>query len=240
MDCKPLVIRGGKFTEIPSTDRLASPDLLVNGSITVKRTPVNANYPIAIDDYYLGVDTTAPRTLTLPTAVGVTGQEYVVKDETGGAGSNNITIQCSGAETIDGQATQKIIVAYGVIGVISNGTNWSVMPVHTQDWLTPTQHKGLYDLIHFIDDGPADGFVSGAYHETLPTGDPFPTSFTWYDSSGVGKKKIVQKTLVRNANKTPATITWRMYDSAETLLVTVTDAISYSAVFETTRTRTWV
>ena len=32
--------------------------------------------------------------------------------------------------------------------------------------ITAAQHKVLRDLIHFIDDGPADGYASGAYRET--------------------------------------------------------------------------
>lgn len=98
--------------------------------------------------------------------------------------------------------------------------------------------RGLRALIHFIDDGPTDGFASGAYHETLPSADPFPTSFIWWTSSAK-THKIVELTLTLNTNKTPATEEWKMYDAdGTTVLVTVTDAITYSGIFETSRTRT--
>lgn len=104
--------------------------------------------------------------------------------------------------------------------------------------ITAAQHKALRDLIHFIDDGPADGFSSGAYREILPAGSPFPTLWTWWESSAK-LKRIVDLTVTRNSNKTPATEQWRIYDTdGTTVLATVTDTIAYSGVIETSRTRT--
>lgn len=104
--------------------------------------------------------------------------------------------------------------------------------------ITAEDHKTLRQLIHFIDGGPAEGFVSGAYKEIIPSGSPFPTSIIWYESSNK-LKKIVEKTIVYNANKTPSTITWKVYDTdGSTVLATVSDSISYSGIFETSRKRT--
>lgn len=105
--------------------------------------------------------------------------------------------------------------------------------------LSRAQHKALRDLIHFVDDGPADGFASGMFKETLPIAGPFPTSEIWWTTSGK-VAKIIELTLTRNANKTPATEVWKMYAlDGSTVLVTMTDTITYSSVFENTRTRTW-
>jgi len=107
-------------------------------------------------------------------------------------------------------------------------------------WITVlgvAQHKALRHLIHFIDDGPADGFASGAYHEMLPAG-PFPTSYIWWESAAK-LKKIVELTITRGQGQRPVTEVWKMYDTdGTTILTTVTDAIVYSGVFETSRTRT--
>lgn len=104
--------------------------------------------------------------------------------------------------------------------------------------LSESAHRTLRQLIHFIDEGPAEGFASGAYHETLPSADPFPVSFIWW-TSAAKTHKLVELTLTLNANKTPATEEWKMYDTdGATVLATVTDTISYSGIFETTRTRT--
>lgn len=97
-------------------------------------------------------------------------------------------------------------------------------------------HNDLRDLIHFIDNGPADGFASGAYREVV--GGPFPTSIIWYDS--VAKvNKIVEKTITRPTLVAPTPIVWQMYDTdGSTVLATVTDNVTYSGVFELNRTRT--
>lgn len=116
-----------------------------------------------------------------------------------------------------------------------NDTNTSWDGVIGSGSLSSTQHRALRQLIHFINEGPADGFASGAYKETIGT--TFPSSIIWYDKSGAGKKKIVEKSITWSG-VLPTTITWKMYDPAETLLTTVTDSITYSGVFETSRTRT--
>lgn len=103
--------------------------------------------------------------------------------------------------------------------------------------ITENEHRILRQLIHFIDEGPAEGFVSGAYKETLPSAAVFPTSIIWWESSSK-LKKIVEK-LITWAGAKATTIIWKMYDTdGTTVLATVTDVISYSGIFETTRTRT--
>ena len=101
--------------------------------------------------------------------------------------------------------------------------------------LTPADHESVRHLIHFIEHGPAQGFASGAYRET--TGTVFSSAIIWYDSSGIGKKKIVEK-LITWSGPFPTTIAWKLYDASEVLLASVSDAISYSGPFETGRTRT--
>lgn len=100
-----------------------------------------------------------------------------------------------------------------------------------------TGHRTLRHLIHFIDSGPADGFISGAYEEVLPAGDPFPTIETWWESSSK-LKKIVELITTWNPNRTINTEQWRMYDvDGSTVVATVTDTYAYSGVFMTSRTR---
>lgn len=104
--------------------------------------------------------------------------------------------------------------------------------------ITSAQHAALRQLIHLSDNsGPFEQFLSGAYREILPSSNPFPTSVTWYDDI-TKVKKIVEKTLTYNPNKTPATITWKVYDTdGTTILATAVDAIVYSGIFELYRTR---
>ncbi len=103
--------------------------------------------------------------------------------------------------------------------------------------LSEAAHKILRQAIHFIDDGPAGGFVSGAFKEILPSAAIFPTSIIWWESAAKNDK-IVEKTITYSG-VTATTVVWKIYDTdGSTVLETLTDAISYSGVFETTRTRT--
>jgi hypothetical protein len=105
--------------------------------------------------------------------------------------------------------------------------------------ISPAQHETLRQLIHFINDGPADGFASGAYREiTTPHGSPFPSSIIWYTDS-TKTAKIVEKSIIRSGIL-PITITWQVYNSdGITIAHTVIDSITYvNTVFEFSRTRT--
>lgn len=105
--------------------------------------------------------------------------------------------------------------------------------------ITAYQHKALRDIIHFIDDGPGDGFASGAVKEILPMGNPFPTSMIWYESSAQTQKIVSKEISYPTTKAKPTPITWKMYDNdGVTVLVTVIDNIVYSGSFEHLRTRT--
>lgn len=103
--------------------------------------------------------------------------------------------------------------------------------------ISEAQHKTIRQLIHFISEGPAEGFASGAYKEVLPSGSIFPTSIIWWESSSKLKKIVEQTVTWTGVN--PTTEVWKIYDTdGSTVLATVSDTISYSGVVETTRTRT--
>ena len=120
-------------------------------------------------------------------------------------------------------------------GVVS-GTKTLTELVAGSGGLTEEAHKALLQLIHFISDGPADGFASGAYREI--TGTVFPTSIIWWVDN-TKADKIVERTLTWTSGNV-TTDEWKIYDDdvSNTLLVTVSDSISYSGIFETNRTRT--
>jgi len=104
------------------------------------------------------------------------------------------------------------------------------------DFLTQDKHKSLRQLVHLAHNGPYEGFQSGLYKEVLPSGSPFPTSITWWDSSSK-TKKIVEKT-ISWSGAFPVSITWKAYSSdGSTVLSTVTDSITYKGPFEISRTR---
>jgi len=114
--------------------------------------------------------------------------------------------------------------------------SWNVAALGWVSEVSEDSHRTLRHLVHFIDDGPAGGFLSGAYKETLPTGNPFPTSYIWWvDNTKV--HKIVELTVTRSG-PLPVVEVWEMYDTdGVSVLETVTDTITYSGVFEIDRTR---
>jgi hypothetical protein len=96
----------------------------LNNEIIVERSATAANASSS-NQTILGVtDTSAARTITLATADVVDGRIIIIKDESGGATTNNITIVTEGSETIDGEASIAITADYGVLRLYSNGTNW--------------------------------------------------------------------------------------------------------------------
>ena len=63
--------------------------------------------------------TTGSFTVTLPTAVGCVGYQFVIKN----TGSGTITLATTSSQTIDGASTQSL-AQYQSLTVVSNGTNW--------------------------------------------------------------------------------------------------------------------
>lgn len=103
--------------------------------------------------------------------------------------------------------------------------------------MTEGEHRVVRQLIHFINDGPAEGFATGAYKEQHV--DPFPEWAIWYESSA--KTKKIVEVNITYTGAFPTAEEWKIYDTdGSTVLATVTDAITYSGAFESSRTRTIV
>ncbi len=99
--------------------------LHVGGSQSVQRTSVTGDYVLTDADYYVGVaDTSAARTVTLPPAKDRGGRVYVIKDESGGAVAQPVSVKAHAGEKIDGADSLKVGTAYGHLRVISDGKQW--------------------------------------------------------------------------------------------------------------------
>lgn len=60
--------------------------------------------------------------VTLPTAVGISGKQYTIKN----SGTGVVTLTANGAELIDASGT-KALVQYNSITVMSNNTGWIIL-----------------------------------------------------------------------------------------------------------------
>jgi hypothetical protein len=98
---------------------------LTGQRVGVKR--VSESYTALRQDYYIGCSPTTTITITLPPAsIALEGRVYEIKDESGSAATNIITIDGDGSETIDGQTTQTISSNYGFYKLlVSNGAWYS-------------------------------------------------------------------------------------------------------------------
>jgi len=99
-----------------------------------------------------------------------------------------------------------------------------------------SSHAAIRQLVHLADEGgPYETFTS-SYCSSGPI--PFPTASIWYTDVSM-TKKIVEQLVTYNPNKTLSQIQWKVYaPDGTTITATSTDAITYSGVFETVRTRT--
>ncbi len=91
-------------------------------------TTKTGNYTATNQDHNILVDaTSAAVQITLPTAVTLAGQEFMIKDWRGQAATHNITIATTSSQTIDGASTKVISTNYGSVRVVSDGSNWAII-----------------------------------------------------------------------------------------------------------------
>jgi hypothetical protein len=104
----------------------------LTGALTISKigsVPVSSNYVSKTGTYTASssdfvIDCTANTfTVSLPTAVGITGKQYCIKN----SGTGVITVDANGSQTIDGELTRILSVQYGAIWIISDGANWKVI-----------------------------------------------------------------------------------------------------------------
>lgn len=114
------IITGGVEAIHVSSTQIVTFNNAVNFNRTATAVSVNS-----AGETFIGVtDTSIARTITLDTDDVVDGRMIIIKDESGAAGTNNITIATEAAETIDGASTITINANFGVARVYSDGTNW--------------------------------------------------------------------------------------------------------------------
>ena len=102
--------------------------ITIAGSGSLTYTNVAATpYIVLTTDQYLSVDSSGGAiTVELPNAATL-GKVYVVKDRTGSAAANNITVTTvGGAVNIDAATTFVMNTAYEAISIIGNGTTYEI------------------------------------------------------------------------------------------------------------------
>jgi hypothetical protein len=90
------------------------------GGVTFPLTQVNGTYTVLPTDYFVEA-TGNSFTINLPSAVGISGQTYEIKN----SGSGVVVVDANGSQTIDGALT-KTLNQYNSLFITSNGSNWII------------------------------------------------------------------------------------------------------------------
>ena len=102
-------------------------DVKTSGTITASGyttsfSAKNADYTLSATDDIVVVN--GPAIITLPTALGITGRKYTIKN----INAATVSVNPAGAETIDGTPAPKLLtIQYQYITVVSNGANWLIV-----------------------------------------------------------------------------------------------------------------
>lgn len=83
-----------------------------------------ATYTAVLSDFLIKVDTTSgAANVNLFTAIGNNSKELIIKN----MGTNNLTIDANGTETIDGSLTKILTNKYSAVNIFSDGANWVIV-----------------------------------------------------------------------------------------------------------------
>ena len=122
------------FNGAPAVDA-ATGALLVTSTGTIAGAPAwpvssstSTSITLVAGETYQGVNATAAATVNLPSGATLPqGKIYIIKDESGAAATNNVTVAANGTDKIDGQSSAKISINYGSLMLIWTGTVWSIV-----------------------------------------------------------------------------------------------------------------
>ena len=135
----PLVILAGRPQRLPVGDTLTDGSLsanvpllnaantfagkaTMNGGRQSAYTAKTAAYSVVAATDYCIHCTTGTFDVTLPTAAGIAGQEFIIKN----SGAGTITVATTSSQTIDGAATAVLSTQYGSLSVMSDGANYLI------------------------------------------------------------------------------------------------------------------
>jgi len=127
-----LTLEAGATTAMTATSTLVSAAVALQAGArwgTARTVPGAYPYTSLGSDSYIAVTSTASaRTINLIAAATFgAGNILEIADESGGAGTNNITIDANSTETIDGALTKVINSNYGSVRLRCTGTGWQTI-----------------------------------------------------------------------------------------------------------------
>jgi hypothetical protein len=117
---------GGQRTAVRIEADGTNPLTHILGSLSAPRVSTSSNTTLNGSHFSIFEDTTGGnKTVTLPTAVGIDGRIYCVKNV--GTGANTLTIATTSAQTIDGAAGASTTTPQACLILQSDGANWQTL-----------------------------------------------------------------------------------------------------------------
>ena len=120
-------VNGGTWISVaPLGGVAAASQTITLSTLGATVTGQSTNYGAQITDYYIGCS--AGISVSLPNGATLTaGKQYVIKDESGNAAVNHITIQPYSGNLIDGQTSLILVINYGAVSLYWTGVRWSIV-----------------------------------------------------------------------------------------------------------------
>lgn len=99
----------------------------VRGSFAANYRAVTTSITLAATDNSVVYTGTANATFTLPTAIGISGRVYWIKNASTAATTPTLTISTTLSQTIDGNSSWSLDEPNEVIRLVSDGANWYIL-----------------------------------------------------------------------------------------------------------------
>lgn len=236
-------------------DLLSTPNL----GVTSK---VGAYTILTTDSVVTGDSSGGAFTLTLPTAVGITGKTFYLKKTD--SSFNIITVDGDGSETIDGSTTKSLSTQNESITIVSDGANWQILNrsipsilqtfsmaavdgggaisladtpdanLSSLDRISERLMRVTWDYQHTTNTGAADN-TSGAYRWTVPQSLSIDTSYYSVTTA------LLARATFGTAKAYNGSTTWdgsvKGYDSTHVVMSVQSDATSENYVGESGHAR---
>jgi Chaperone of endosialidase len=125
----------------------------VRGSLSTNLRIFTANTSAATTDHILVFTGSTAVTLTLPTAVSISGRSYQIKNASLTGPTPALTIATTSSQTIDGLTSWTLNGLYQTVTVTSNGTNWSIvndLPSSSAVSWSQTGNSNINPSINFL------------------------------------------------------------------------------------------
>lgn len=103
----------------------------IEGAVAMKLRSITANTTADINDQVIVFTGTSDATITLPTAVGINGRVYWIKNASSTLPVPVLTVATTSSQTIDAQNNWLLDEPYEVIRLVSDGSNWKVISQNT-------------------------------------------------------------------------------------------------------------